>query len=398
MRLIPPLDLLIRSFAHNARGARVAPCLALLGALGALAAEGRGRELHIVSPQPWQVVQRRHVGRPEEAGRTPGGSAEIRVVLVGADASTVDGIWEIRVGASTMDAAQPPRPAPWQPLNRVRPLDATAAAETVAADIVVPAGGWYRIEIRVQGREGATQLAASVEPVGVGEVFLVAGQSYATNTNDERLQVMDPRRRVAAYDVETGTWRVADDPQPAPDHSEYGSIWPPVGDALAGALDVPIGFANVAVKSTSSAQWMPGGRLSTRLQRAGRDLGDFRAVLWQQGESDVLADTPAADYIARLEQIRLAAVEAWGFAPPWICALSTHHPTVYRKPEAERRIREAIMALGLRPGFVLGPDTDQLRGENRGGPQSRRHFSALGQRNAARLWTAVLEQQIGADR
>jgi hypothetical protein len=47
---------------------------------------------------------------------------------------------------------------------------------------------------------------------------------------------------------------------------------------------------------------------------------------------------------------------------------------------------------------VLGPDTDQLQGENRGGPQSRRHFSAIGQRNAARLWSEVLLRQLRAGR
>jgi hypothetical protein len=93
-----------------------------------------------------------------------------------------------------------------------------------------------------------------------------------------------------------------------------------------------------------------------------------------------------------------SAVEAWGFAPPWICALSTHHPTVFRKPKAEERIRIAITEVCRRSGCVLGPDTDQLQGENRGGPQSRRHFSALGQRNAARLWSEVLLLQLPATR
>jgi hypothetical protein len=71
---------------------------------------------------------------------------------------------------------------------------------------------------------------------------------------------------------------------------------------------------------------------------------------------------------------------------------------VYRKPEAEESVRIAITELCRRPGFVLGPDTDQLQGENRGGPQSRRHFSAIGQRNAARLWSEVLLRQLRAGR
>ena len=114
------------------------------------------------------------------------------------------------------------------------------------------------------------------------------------------------------------------------------------------------------------------------------------AVLWQQGESDVIENTSIADYVSRLQSIRSAAVAAWQFSPAWYCALSTHHPTVYNNPDGENRIRDAIRQVSQLPGFALGPDTDQLRGPNRGGPKSRRHFSALGQQNAAELWASLL--------
>jgi hypothetical protein len=69
-------------------------------------------------------------------------------------------------------------------------------------------------------------------------------------------------------------------------------------------------------------------------------------------------------------------------------AKSTLHPTVYRKPVEEARIREAIDQLWKRPGFGQGPDTDILAGENRGGVKSRRHFSPVGQRRAGLMWFA----------
>ena len=78
--------------------------------------------------------------------------------------------------------------------------------------------GWYRLEVRCRVGEVVTH-AASVEPFGVGEVFIVAGQSYATNCNDERLKVSDPTTRVVAFDSAKGTWAVAHDPQPVPDGS-----------------------------------------------------------------------------------------------------------------------------------------------------------------------------------
>jgi len=35
---------------------------------------------------------------------------------------------------------------------------------------------------------------------------VVAGQSYATNCNDEKLSVTDPQKRVVAFDTAKGTW------------------------------------------------------------------------------------------------------------------------------------------------------------------------------------------------
>jgi hypothetical protein len=228
----------------------------------------------------------------------------------------------------------------------------------------------------------------------VGEVFLIAGQSYATNTNEDRLRIADSRGRVTACDVATGAWRLANDPQPTPDGSDGGSIWPEFGNLLLPAARVPIGLVNVAWGGTSSAQWLPDGQLHNRLVEAGRQVGPFRAVLWQQGESDVIAGTPIETYVGNLTTIRQTAAERWGFSPPWLLAKSTLHPTVYDNPEGEGRIRAAIDELCKTDGFHPGPDTDILGGANRGGPQSRRHFSGPGQRAAAALWFAAVWSAI----
>lgn len=334
-------------------------------------------ELAIVAPTPWQVTQRGTAVRMELSGSgllAAGARAEYRLLM--AD-----------VG-SEPPPSMPAAASVWRPLT-VEPAD-SAVPDRARALVELPAGGWYRLEVRLKSAVGAAETAAVVEPVGVGEVFLAAGQSYATNTNEERLVVRDARRRVAAFDVDTGRWQLANDPQPAPDRSDGGSIWPAVGDRLAAALDMPIGFVNVAFGGTSTRKWAPDGPLSARLHKAGRMVGRFRAVLWQQGESDVIDGTSTDDYVARVQAIRDAAVAAWNFEPVWLCAFSTHHPTVYQDPAGEARIRAAISRLGKLPGFGLGPDTDTLQGPNRGGPESRRHFSAAGQRNAAALWGDLL--------
>jgi lysophospholipase L1-like esterase len=134
--------------------------------------------------------------------------------------------------------------------------------------------------------------------------------------------------------------------------------------------------------------------MNDRLLATGKSLGRFRAVLWQQGESDVINHTTTDDYVAAMERIRGAAVRAWGFEAAWLCAKSTHHPTVYDDPEGEGRIRAAVDRLVTMPGFGPGPDTDSLQGDSRGDVNSRRHFSAIGQKRAAALWAGVLFDRL----
>ncbi|MFM8496689.1 MAG: sialate O-acetylesterase [Planctomycetia bacterium] len=261
----------------------------------------------------------------------------------------------------------------------------------------IPAGGWYRLEVRIS-RDDHPIMQGAVEPIGVGDVFVVAGQSYAANSNDEIQKVTEPRQRVAAFDIATGQWRVAHDPQPIPDGSVSGSIWPAFGDLLVPNLQVPIGLANVAWGGSSTTQWQPGESLHANLVTAGKRLGPFRAVFWQQGESDVIEETTTEQYVERIIKIRQAAASEWGFDPPWLLAKSTLHPVVYNRPLGEDRIRRAIDRLLAIPGFRPGPDTDLLGGENRGPRGSRCHFSPIGQRRAAQLWFATVWQELNRPR
>ncbi|MCE9567180.1 MAG: hypothetical protein K8U57_34695 [Planctomycetes bacterium] len=365
-------------------------CLVAIASVGMLTAADPA-PLIFLSPKPNQVIQRKGFDPVAPAKEEPGhpafgyGDVAIRCEFVKVpDRAT----WEYRV-MKLADATG--RDLPWTKLViRTESNGSIGVAR-------VPAGGWYRLELRSRVDDAVTHQGA-VEPIGVGEVFIVAGQSYATNCNDEQFKVTDPQKRVVAFNSAKGTWAVANDPQPAPDNSDGGSIWPPFGDALRKEFRVPIGFANVGFGATATSQWMPGGDLHKRLVETGLLLGGFRAVLWQQGESDVIAKTTTEKYVANMRIIRHTAANAWDHQPPWFIAKSTLHPTVYNDPAGEGRIRKAYDELTVRPGFQAGPDTDTLTGKYRGPIKSRRHFSAEGQAKAAEMWVDVVKKNLTAPR
>jgi acyl-CoA thioesterase-1 len=349
--------------------------------------EAQNGSIEFRSPQPWQVFQR--VGfdpdqAKSESNERARGAAE--VALVGTFVNlppTTELEYKLKHSDGRANAE-----GPWKSLTM------RVVRQNFDASVVVPAGGWYHLEVRIRNADSSDAQVFQTAKFGVGEVFVVAGQSYATNTNDERLKVADAEHRVVSLDTTTGAWREAHDPQPTPDGSDGGSIWPATGDLLVEALQVPVGFVNVAWGGTSSAQWLPGEKLHNGLIQGGHRAGRFRAVLWQQGESDVIEGTSAEQYITNIRSTQRVAARAWGFEPVWLLAKSTHHPTVYHKPEEEQRIRGAIEQLSAMQGFAAGPDTDTLQGENRGDAKSRRHFSPIGQRRAAKLWADALLARI----
>lgn len=346
--------------------------------------------IDVVYPLKNQVFQRRFEVPQLSHSNHPGGAAKgfaqvpVHLKWTYKDRTSIE--YRLQVDSKTTQ---------WQSLSNECILALADSPGMTQLLIDVPAGGWYQVELRLKA-DGQIVAQATSEPFGVGEVFLVAGQSYATNCNDERFQVGDPTGRVVAYDFRNRTWNIAHDPQPSGDSSDGGSIWPPFGDLMVQAYGVPVGLANVAVGATSTSQWKTDGELFQRLVAVGLQLKDFRAVLWQQGESDVIEKTPSATYAERLVQFRAQADQTWGAPIPWYLAKSTLHPTVYNEPSWEVNIRNAIETLVESHGFERGPDTDRLDGPNRGPVESRRHFTGLGQRNAAAMWFAAIAKQLDA--
>jgi len=302
-----------------------------------------------------------------------------------------------------------------------RKLRATFDGTKFSAELDAPTGGWYRMEVRVLN--GGQVLAEnSVEHVGVGEIFVVAGQSNSANHGEERQTTKTGR--VATFDG--SGWRLANDPQPGASGGG-GSFLPPFGDAIAQRFDVPVGVIACGIGATSVREWLPKGStfpnpptIENRVEKlpngaweskgeafqmfTGRmkQLGPrgFRAVLWHQGESDAnqrdpTRTLPGSLYREYLEKVIRDSRRAIGWDAPWFVAqVSYHVPDDESSPE----IRSAQAAL-WKDGIALeGPDTDALKGGLREAGGKGVHFSGPGLREHAARWVEKvipwLEEQL----
>src|SRR5258706_12136953 len=128
------------------------------------AAELNPTLLRLSSPLDYQVYQRteRATGKIVITGTLPENSP---------DSATV----EARLVHSWVTNA-------WQKVATVKPGISAFRGELTAA-----AGGWYRLEVRMK-RGDIIAAETAVEHVGVGEVFIVAGQSNSANYGEEKQQ------------------------------------------------------------------------------------------------------------------------------------------------------------------------------------------------------------------
>lgn len=265
------------------------------------------------------------------------------------------------------------------------------ATSSFTAKLALPAGGWYRLAVSVDGIAGPVEVA-HVERFGVGEVFVVAGQSNSANCGEEKFPSLDDR--VSAFDGQG--WSLAADPMPGvQDGSDRGSPWPACGKALVAAWDVPVAFASCGYGGTSMDQWqklaspLEGRKLplyAGLVQRV-KALGGVRAILWHQGESDAAGGLSTADYVSRFLALRDALAKDTAATTPWVVANVSFVPGLDQARMDV--IRAAQQQLWKDKAALQGPDTDDLLGAMRHS-QDKIHFSKAGLEAHAKRWAERL--------
>ena len=351
-----------------------------------------GQTMVVTSPLDYQVFQRqtRDVGAILVRGHALTSADSVRVCIKGASISG-------------------PLSGQWRKL----PLDRSSGEFSASVDIA--AGGFYTVE--VQSRRGHHLIGSVTVPhVGIGEVFLISGQSNSTNYG-EVLQITQTGM-VTTFSGDS--WRIANDPQPGTqDDSKKGSFVPSFGDALYRKYHVPIGIASVGHGSTSVRQWLPAGEpvkvmptmtkyvsrgpdgilisdgtLFNGMMRRIQQFGPhgFRAVLWHQGESD--SHQPAeheispSEYGSMLEHVILSSRKEAGWDMPWFVAKVSYHNA---EDPLNNGIREAQQSLWKKGIAIQGPDTDTLTAAYRQNNGKGTHFNDLGLKAHGLLWAQTVE-------
>ena len=261
-----------------------------------------------------------------------------------------------------------------------------------------------------------------IEHLGIGEVFVVAGQSNSANYGEEKQNTTT--KRVTAFDGKQ--WQLANDPQPGAG-GRGGSFMPPFGDAISKKFNVPVGFVACGIGATSVREWLPKGTKFPNpptIERRVEQLPDgkwiskgeafemligrlkpfgpngFRAVLWHQGESDANQKDQTRTlkgnlYREYLEKVIKDSNDKIGWMAPWFVAQASYHVP---GDEASPDIREAQASLWKDGVAFEGPDSDAIKGNFRQNKGKGVHFSGDGLREHATQWTGKitpwLEQQL----
>jgi hypothetical protein len=189
-----------------------------------------------------------------------------------------------------------------------------------------PSGGNYSgtLSSQAQGQgtltvrfTNETTANASVTYIGIGDIFVIAGQSNACGQCVVNNVYYHPTLKATLFGNDYN-WKELADETDSPtnqvdavsqDTNPGGSAWVILATYIMQNQGVPVAFIPCALLGTTISQWQPGanhldrttlyGSMNYRIQQ----VGGAKAILWWQGESDAVAATSENDYNTALDTL-----------------------------------------------------------------------------------------------
>jgi uncharacterized repeat protein (TIGR01451 family) len=281
----------------------------------------------------------------------------------------------------------------------------TSPTNNLFLGYVTGAGGWYVLTVRTI--VGATVTAqTTVQPVGIGEVFITAGQSNARGlgigdndlgSNTDRVNAIDSINH--SYPPGAQALVSSGDPSPVPvfkpltatrnvfPMAESSWAWGELGDYFVNRYNVPVAFYVVGWDGSTVENWInsangiptcnryycvenwPNLQPYTNLKNVltyYASIAGVRAILWHQGEAEYGNATSGSipDYANRLTAlIQKSRQDFGGKNIPWLVARTSFDGSVTR-PDVIAAQQQVINASGL--NVFQGPLSDTIQGRNAG--------------------------------
>lgn len=234
-------------------------------------------------------------------------------------------------------------------------LDAAPANGVYAGTVsgVAARAARYSLSVRFSNSTG---VSSTVNYVGVGDVFLLAGQSNCEGHVAAAQSYTRSGDLSASMVRSDNGWLELADPTSSPNHDQPGSYWPHMVTDLLPLRDVPIAILNRGDGGTSITAWLPGQPLYETAVADAQTVGGVAAVLWHQGESDALAGMAQATYEGHLTT--LAAGVTTDLACPLLAARLQNSSGI--GDAAENAIRAAVDAKVADLTIKAGPDLSDL--------------------------------------
>ncbi|MBR8839538.1 MAG: T9SS type A sorting domain-containing protein [Stigonema ocellatum SAG 48.90 = DSM 106950] len=291
---------------------------------------------------------------------------------------------------------------------------------------ITSTGGWYNLEVRALNGSQTVGQTTTVERVGIGEVFIVAGQSNAQGVHQSAPNPLnDLVNCVNSYYVEgfpndplTPVFTQLDNsPGFTIAPRGVGSwCWGQLGDLLVKRLRVPIMFFNAAFEGTAVRNWresapeggtaysvyigapyaprQPYINLKLALQFYANMLG-LRAVLWHQGEADNFTNTPIQDYVNDLQFTIRQARQDFNRNVSWVVARASYADDMGSDATILAAQNQVISAT---PNVFTGPNTDGIQIPRNRPPFDDKiegvHFDFNGLLEAANAWNSSLDDSF----
>ncbi|MEO6685260.1 MAG: sialate O-acetylesterase [Dyadobacter sp.] len=289
--------------------------------------------------------------------------------------------------------------------------------------------GWYRLEIIGYGDKGIVD-STSVARVGIGEVFVVTGNSNAMGIVD--LGAKNASDQVISFNALNKTLNpenitvAADEPMQMPEYApitaksnifpsgETSWYWGELGDMISKKLNTPVLFLNAAWAAANSENYRDGAtgkdafniyvgkywpnrqpysNVVNTLRYFNSSLG-LRAVLWSHGENDAQLNFTEENYFNNIKTLIENSRRDSGYPAPWIIARNSVSSSL---PNPTSAVKNAQIRLSTLPNFNTYPgpnlDTVQIPRPSQG------HFENItggkqGLTLAATAWNRILTDSL----